>query len=153
MRDKKISKKTVVTLLIIFCVATVTLFLCYININWWKIRPANEMKSIDIRLTLKNDYKNITITDSTEIEYIRNIASDIQNEFNILGAKIYNAEHFQSDSDICLLFNYSDGRQQEFLVQQDSAIGFMGQDYYWKYIIMNNVNSDELYNYFREDFI
>lgn len=153
MHNKKISKKMIVTFLIILCLTIISLFLCYININWWKIRPADEMKSIDVRLGLKNDYKDITITDRDEIEYIRNIAADIQNEFNILGAKINNAEYFQSDAHICLLFKYSDGRQQEFLVQKNSAVGFMGQDYYWKYIRMNDINTNELYNYFQEDLI
>lgn len=152
MHDKKVSKKMIVIPLVILCAATV-LILCYINIHWWKIRSAGEIKSIDVRLGLDNGYKDITITDSAEIEYIRNMAADIQDEFNIFGAKIRDAEYFQSDAHICLLFNYSDGRKQEFWVQKNSAVGFMGQDYYWKYIRMDNVNTNELYDYFQEDLI
>ena len=151
MRGKKTSKKMIIIFSVVLCVAVIALVLWYINVNWWVIRPADEIESIDIRLTLKSGYKDMTITDKAEIEHIRNMVADVQNEFNIGDAKIHDA-NFEADVPISLFFYYNDGRRQEFLVLKKGAIGFMGPDYRWKYISMDNVNTNELYNYFSEDF-
>ena len=151
MREKKTSKKIIIIFSIVLCVAVIALFLWYINVNWWMIRPADEIERINIRLTLKSGYKDMTITDRAEIERIRNMVADVQNEFSIWDAKIHDG-NFESDVPISLFFYYSDDRQQEFLVLKRGAICFMGSDYRWKYISMDNVNTNELYNYFQEDF-
>ena len=153
MRQKKKSKKMIIIFSVVLGVAVIALFLCYIHINWWMIRPSDEIENIEIRLTLKDRYKDMTITDKGEIEHVREIAADVQKEFHIWEAKIYDAEVFQSDPLISMYFHYSDGRHQEFLVLKEGvAGGFAGPDYYWKYIRMDHVNTNELYNYFREDF-
>lgn len=149
MREEKILKKTIIILLA--AVLAVGLFAVWSNANYW-IRPASEIENIHVRLTLKSGYKDMMITDRAEIEYIRNMVTDVQDELNIFDVVIRDAEHFQADVPICLQFNYSDGRRQEFYVLRNAAVCFVGQDYYWKYIGADNVNTDDLYDYFKDDF-
>lgn len=148
MRAKKTSKKMIIILLA--AILAVCLFAVWSSNNYW-IRPAGEIESIDVWLLLKEGYKEITITDTNEIKHIRDMVIDIQNDPSLI--RIGDVENWQKDSNIGLLFNYKDGRRQNFDAHKGSAVcftGFNGEDYYWKYVYMYTANTDELFNYFQE---
>lgn len=150
MREK-ILKKTIIILLA--AVLAVGLFAVWSKVNYW-IRPASAIESINIRLMLQSGYKDIIVTDSAEIECIRNMAADVQNDLSTV-VKIVDAEAWQEDAHIAICFNYSDGKHQDFCAHKDKAvffIGLNGKDYYWKCVRMEHVNNNDLYDYFQEDF-
>lgn len=146
MRGNKILKKTIVILTAVFAIV---LFSAWSNANYW-IRPANEIESINVRLTLKNGYKDITITDIDEIEYIRNMAADVQK--NICPLTIIDAEACQKDTHIAMWFSYSNGKKQGFYAHKNKAGCFMGQNYDWKYVQLEHTNNNDFYDYFQENF-